>query len=193
MQLSNISKSFGDRHVLEDLNINIEKGKKYAVMGPSGCGKTTLLRIMLGLEKPDLGTVKGRYEKMAAVFQEDRLCEDFNAVKNVWITADNRHFTTDDAVRHLHEVGLEADRDLTKPVKDLSGGMRRRVAIVRAVLSGADCLILDEPFTGMDELTYKSVISYIREYTTDKTMVLVTHREEDADRLGAEIISLHGE
>jgi NitT/TauT family transport system ATP-binding protein len=173
-------------------------------MGKSGCGKTTLLRIIMGLEKPDAGTIKFNYVDMStgitdkaddepiktiigAVFQEDRLCEAFDAVKNAWITADRKKYTTADVRQHLLDVGLTED-DIHKPVKELSGGMKRRTAIVRAILANSELLIMDEPFTGIDDKTYESVIEYIKRNTQDKTVLLVTHRREDAKQLNADVI-----
>lgn len=190
MKITNISKCFGERQVLMGISLDIEAGKRYALMGQSGCGKTTLLRIIMGLEKPDSGTVSKYGGKLAAVFQEDRLCEDFDAVKNVYLTQDTGVFSKEDTIRHLMQVGLDRDSDCNKPVRKLSGGMRRRVAVVRAVLSGADFIVMDEPFSGMDDETCRKVISYICEYTKDKTLLVVTHQREDAIQLGAQIISL---
>ena len=152
MELKNVCKSFGENDVLRDVSLVIPKGSRVLISAPSGRGKTTLLRIMMGLEKPDSGEIINRPRSQAAVFQEDRLPDAFTPVNCVKMTA--AHGVTKNIIReHLRSVGLEGHCD--KPVSQLSGGMRRRVATVRAVLSGAETVYFDEPFTGLDEDTIK--------------------------------------
>ena len=154
-------------------------GLRKAQVGPSGYGKTTLLRIIAGLEKPDAGSVEGVPEQIGFVFQEDRLCEDFSAVSNVRLVT-GKNMPKEEIVRH----------SLDKPVREYSGGMKRRVAIVRAVCYPAELLILDEPFKGLDEKLRMEVISYIRKYAKGKTVLCVTHEPEDAERLGGKNIEM---
>ena len=127
IRISGLQKSYGEHRVLDDFHAVIPWGKTTCIMGPSGCGKTTLLRILMGLEKADGGSVEGIPEKKSAVFQEDRLCEDYSAVKNVELVTGDREC----AKRALREL-LEEEA-LYKPCRELSGGMKRRVALVRAV------------------------------------------------------------
>lgn len=182
MELKNICKAFGTNEVLRDISIIIPKGSRVLISAPSGRGKTTLLRIMMGLEKPDSGEVKNRPQRQAAVFQEDRLPEEFTPVNCVRMTA--AHGVTKDMIHaHLAAVGLEGHCD--KPVSQLSGGMRRRVAIVRAVMSGADTVYFDEPFTGLDDATKKLVIEYILNNCEGRTLVFVSHCPDDAKLLNA--------
>ena len=134
MELKSICKSFGENEVLRDISMIIPKGGRVLITAPSGRGKTTLLRIMMGLEAPDSGEIKNRPRRQAAVFQEDRLPEEFTPVNCVKMTC--AHGVTKELIReNLAAVGLEGHCD--KPVSQLSGGMRRRAAIVRAVMSGA--------------------------------------------------------
>ncbi len=187
MELGNICKSFGGNEVLRDISIDIPTGGRLLITAPSGRGKTTLLRIMMGLEKPDSGEVKDRPRSQAAVFQEDRLPEEFTAVNCVKMTAG--HGVTKDEIRtHLACVGLEGH--CNKPVSQLSGGMRRRVAIVRAMLSRADTVYFDEPFTGLDEDTKKRVIEYISDNCADRTLIFVSHCPDDAILLNAKLLRL---
>ncbi len=177
IDLENICKSYGDLAVLKDFNLEIEEDHSYVVTGPSGCGKTTLLRILLSLEEPDSGKVhfmgdyKYPYLNAGVVFQENRLCEDFTPVQNVVMV--NRKNSAKVAREELLKL-LPADC-LDKPVSQLSGGMKRRVAIVRACCIPSDMLILDEPFTGLDEENRLKVIDYIREKQGRNPLLITAH------------------
>ena len=185
--LHGICKSYDGRPVLNNISLRFPAGSVSCILGPSGCGKTTLLRIMAGLERQDAGSIEGIPEQISFVFQEDRLCEEFTAVANVRLTLGKEASRTE-IVRHLTAIGL--GDDLKKPVRDYSGGMKRRVAIVRAVCHPAELLFLDEPFKGLDEKLHREVIRYIREYSTGRTVICVTHEPGDAEQLGARIIEM---
>lgn len=174
MTVLNLCKSYGDKAVLTDFSICFQKGEISAVMGPSGCGKTTLFRILLGIEKADSGEVRGG--KAVAVFQEDRLSEPLSSVRNVCLG--NPKATREEAKTLLAALGL-AD-DMEKPVKELSGGMRRRVSIARALIADADTVLLDEPFSALDEDTKTSVMAFTRQALKGKTVVLITHDLDEA-------------
>ena len=182
MELINVSKAFGENKVLCDISMVIPKGSRVLITAPSGRGKTTLLRIMMGLETPDSGEVKNRPHRQAAVFQEDRLPDEFTPVNCVKMTC--AHGVTKALIReNLAAVGLDGHCD--KPVSQLSGGMRRRVAIVRAVMSGAETVYFDEPFTGLDNATKRLVIEYILNNCEGRTLVFVSHCPDDAQLLNA--------
>ena len=181
LKIREISKSFDGRKVLRNVNAIFPAGSITCLLGPSGYGKTTLLRIVAGLEKPDTGSVEGVPEEIGFVFQEDRLCEDFSAISNVRLVT-GRSMPKEEIIRHLTEIGLGDSLD--RPVHEYSGGMKRRVAIVRAVCYPAQLLILDEPFKGLDEKLRLEVIDYIRKYTGGKTVICVTHDPDDAERFG---------
>ena len=177
IEISNVSKAFDGKQVLEDFNLNIEDEHSYIITGASGCGKTTLLRLILGLDKPDSGTIKllGDYKypyiNAGTVFQEDRLCPDFDAVTNVAMVS--RKVFKETAREEL--MRLLPEELLSKPVRDLSGGERRRVAIVRACAIPSDVLIMDEPFTGLDEESRFKAIEYIRDKQGSGSLVITTH------------------
>ena len=187
MELSHISKTYGTKPVLRDLTLSFPQGSRWAVMAPSGTGKTTLLRILLGLESPDSGTVSGVPRNTAAVFQEDRLCRNLTVRGNLRMVLGNR-YREQDAALLLARLGLENCLDL--PAGQLSGGMARRVALARALLTKPALLVLDEPFTGLDEAARLRCAEVIRALPDTATILLVTHREEDAAFLGAEILRL---
>ncbi len=177
IEVKDVCKSFDGKEILKDFNLNIESEHSYIITGPSGCGKTTLLRLVLGLDKPDSGSVKllGDYKypfiNSGTVFQEDRLCEDFDAVTNVTMVSRKvyKETVTQDLLRLLPSEAIH------KPVKELSGGQRRRVAIVRACAIPSDVLIMDEPFTGLDDEARRVAIDYIREKQGSGPLVLTTH------------------
>ncbi len=177
IEIKDVSKSFNGQKVLDNFNLNIESEHSYILTGPSGCGKTTLLRLILGLEEPDNGTVKllGDYKypfiNSGVVFQEDRLCEDYDAVTNVTMVSKKVFRQT--VIEELKKL-LPEDA-LFKPVKELSGGQRRRVAIVRACAIPSDVLIMDEPFTGLDDESRNAAIAYIRDKQGTGPLVITTH------------------
>lgn len=189
VRIKNISKTYGEKQVLSKLSKEFLAGETTVIMGASGCGKTTLLRILLGLEMPDNGEVIGMPEKVSVLFQEDRLCEDGSAYENIALVLERRKTRVQkDAQRRKIEqeaaqVGITAD-DLKQNVMKLSGGMRRRIALLRALLYDADCVILDEPFKGLDATTKQIVMQYVKEKTAGKTTFLVTHDAAEADFFG---------
>ncbi len=189
--LHDISKSFGSLSVLDHVSAELESGHVYCLMGPSGSGKTTLFRIIMGLESPDDGYISGidPDTRIAAVFQEDRLCEEFTPVENVMMVTGKAY--TRDKIRKELAVILP-EESLDRPVDTLSGGMKRRTAICRALLAPSDLILMDEPFTGLDEDTRLNVSGYIREKSAGKLLLFSTHHEEDTEALGAVRIDLVG-
>jgi NitT/TauT family transport system ATP-binding protein len=183
IEIKDVSKSYDGHQVLKDFNLNIESEHSYIITGPSGCGKTTLLRLILGLEKPDSGTVKllGDYKypfiNSGMVFQEDRLCEEENAVTNV--TMVSKKVFKETVIEELKK--LLPEEVIFKPVKELSGGQKRRVAIVRACAVPSDILILDEPFTGLDDEARRTAIAYIRDKQGSGPLVITSHDTKDLE------------
>lgn len=195
IRIKNISKTYGEKQVLSQLSKEFPAGETTVIMGASGCGKTTLLRILLGLEMPDSGEVTGMPERVAVLFQEDRLCEDVSAYENIALVLERRKTRVQkDAQRRKIEqeaaqVSITAE-DLTQNVMELSGGMRRRIALLRALLYDADCVILDEPFKGLDAATKEIVMQYVKEKVAGRTTFLVTHEQAEADFFGGNIWKL---
>ncbi len=182
--LQNVNKSYENNLVLENFSLTLAPRTVCALMGASGIGKTTLLRLVSGLERADSGEVSA--PPCSFVFQEDRLSPDLSAVGNARLGS--KSATAESAAGMLSLLGL--DGHLDKPVRELSGGMRRRVAIARALLSDAPLLLLDEPFKGLDEETKQSVIRVVKKYTEGKTVLLVTHDGEEAKMLSARVLTL---
>lgn len=188
IEVKNLSKTFGDKKVLNNINITFGESKLTCIMGQSGCGKTTLLNVIMGLIRADKGEIKGVGNKgFAAVFQEERLCEGFTAVANIKLVC-GRDKSLKNIEEHLREVWLEDVGD--KPVSQLSGGMRRRVAIVRAVIAESDIIIMDEPFKGLDEKIKIQVMEYVKKYTSEKTVIITTHNSYEVKMLKATLIEM---
>lgn len=200
--LTELYKAYGGKELLNGFSLTLRGTSRYVLTGASGRGKTTLLRILTGLEAPDSGTVcytrcaedgsscevltSPKDIRFSAVFQEDRLCEDFSAVQNVRLCTKQSKEAVTAALRELLP-----DADLKQTVRHLSGGQRRRVALVRALLADdAEVLVLDEPFTGLDAKTKQSAIRCIEKYLAGRLLILVTHDAEDANALSAETVAL---
>jgi len=181
--LYNVTKRFEEKTVLDKFSLRVASGETVVLMGASGCGKSTAGKLLLGLLSTDEGEVK-RPKYVGAVFQEDRLCKEFDAVTNIaMVTGDRKG-----AEEALAAVGLS---DLgAKPVAALSGGMKRRVAIVRALLSDSDLLVLDEPFTGLDSKSKQQVMTYVKEKLQGRSALLITHNEAEAGYLAERMVRL---
>lgn len=184
--LTKVTAAYEDKTVLQNFSAVFQKGQIYVVMGPSGCGKTTLLRLLLGLHLPAEGKIDGAGKlRCGTVFQEDRLCEVLSARQNVALVCRDANRVK----KYLGELGLP-DAEQEKPVRELSGGQRRRVALARAVLFESDFLILDEPFKGLDEENRQIAMRYVLLHRGDRGLVLVTHDPAEADFFGGTRIGL---
>lgn len=184
-----LAKSFDDQLVFSHLNMHIEEGERICLMAPSGSGKTTLLRILLGLESYDSGTlINPHTSSMAVVFQEDRLCDALSAVDNVALVC-----KPGVSRRSLRAMLCEVlpNEVLDKQVAYLSGGQRRRVALVRAFACDAHLLVLDEPFSGLDSETRSEVAQFMLRHQNNATLLVSTHGEHDHVSLHARVIRLN--
>lgn len=191
-EFKNITKKYGDNTVLDNFSLKLQKNSPTVIMGESGCGKTTLLRIAAGLEKADSGEFISNGESIAVMFQESRLLPWRNALDNVCAVLKKEHIFL--AEKYLSLVGLDVEIDGKKFPSELSGGMKQRVAFARflsyAEATNASILLLDEPFSALDDATAEKMASLLVEAAQDKYLLAVTHDEADATRLGAKIIYL---
>lgn len=191
--LHSVSKSYGSHKVLTDFSMDFSSGTFYCLMAPSGSGKTTLFRLLLGLEQADSGTIcfhspsDTAVLRISAVFQEDRLLENFTALENLRFAIGNT-YSKETLTAYL--LRLLPEDALKKPVREFSGGMKRRTAILRAILSPADIILMDEPFTGLDADTKQAAIDMIKECCAGKLLIAATHAAEDAALLNAAMIHL---
>lgn len=189
LTLENLQKSYGPLTVLKRCSFSFADGRIYCLMAPSGSGKTTLFRILMGLEQADGGAVRSDLPspRFSAVFQEDRLCETFSPVENLRLVL-GKSVSREDIRRELSL--LLPEESLSRPVSTLSGGMKRRTAVCRAMIAPSDAVILDEPFTGLDDETRRQVIAYIKSRQRGRLLIVSTHQEEDVALLGGELVRM---
>ena len=191
-RLEGIAKKFGQLQVLRDLSLEFPTNKITAVLGPSGCGKTTTLKILAGLLQPDRGIVKST-EKLSFLFQEPRLLTWLNIRQNLALVLEDRLPATvvDSQIEaYLKAVGL-AKYHRFYPGQ-LSGGMKQRAAMARALSYPADLLLMDEPFKSLDLKTRYQLVSDFLALWRQKsnTVVIVTHDVQEAVWLGDQILVL---
>lgn len=158
-----------------------------ALMGASGIGKTTLLRVIAGLITPNEGEIENTFSRVSVKFQEPRLFDWLTVKENVTAVLETET-AEKTAWKWLCAVGLEADAD--KYPRELSGGMAQRVALARALAFDGDLLLLDEPFSAVDEATKAPLLALIRDYAKTHAVILVTHNKEEAELLEAKIVTL---
>ncbi len=186
LKLTNISKSFGDKKVLEDFSYDFGEKGVVCISGASGCGKTTLLRIISGLEKSDKGDIL-LSGTVSFMFQEDRLLNWLSALENIeCVIPRKKSERRAKALSLLELVGLKGNEN--EQINNLSGGMKRRVAFARAIALEPDILLLDEAFTGLDELNRKKLSSLVSEYAKEHLVIMVTHDSEDIKNLADRIV-----
>jgi NitT/TauT family transport system ATP-binding protein len=175
---------------LKNIGFNVKSGETVVLCGQSGCGKTTLLNIISGIEIPTSGKVKLKTEKIAYVFQDDRLIPWKNVIQNILFVM--RVPDISKARRILKIVGIEKF-EKTKPSK-LSGGMKKRLNFARALASEPELILMDEPFSSVDLKTKFSLIEFLKELLKNeiKSALIVTHDPEEAAILGDKIIIIGG-
>ena len=188
LEVKNISKSFDDTVVLNDFSYKFGRGV-HVLSEPSGAGKTTLLRILCGLEVADSGTVlKSLDAKTVMMFQEDRLLENLSVMANIMLaiqlhSKEQKQSARERIKEALCEVGLEGTEN--KSVSELSGGQKRRVALLRTLFADADILLFDEPLKGLDEALKQQVIASVKPFIESKVVIWVTHTPEEVKLLGS--------
>jgi NitT/TauT family transport system ATP-binding protein len=183
IELNNVRMAYGDKLVLDDLSLSFPASGMFAVLGPSGRGKTTLLRLIAGLETPQSGSVSvPKDARIAFCFQEDRLLPFKTVLQNVLLVCPD--ITA--AKRWIERVGLAGEEN-SYPAA-LSGGMKRRAALARALAYDAPILLMDEPFRALDADMHAQMLALVREAAEGRLLILVTHDESDA--AGMQIVRL---
>ena len=169
IKVKHLNKAFGSIPVLRDLNLTVNG--PLVLMGPSGCGKTTLLRILMGLETPDSGTVQG-VENIGAVFQESRLCPQLTAVGNICLVGG---VNPAQAQAELQTLGF-TQAELALPVARLSGGQQARTALARTLSHAKPLIVLDDPFAALDRNTEEEIFRELKAMSKDRIILLISHR-----------------
>lgn len=188
LTVKHLNKSFDNKKILTDLSFSLKKGQITALMAPSGAGKTTLLRILMGLESSDSGQIRSKEPlQLSTVFQEDRLCDNLNPLSNIRLVTGNS-VSKSDILDALSALGIT--ESALRPVRELSGGERRRVALIRALLAPWNLLLLDEPFKGLDQESKTAAMEYVHTFCgNSRAVLLVTHDHFEAEYMADEILS----
>ena len=187
LTIEHLTKQFGEKTLFRDLCLTVDGPA--VLWAPSGWGKTTLLRILMGLDTPTAGRVRG-VGRAAAVFQEDRLCPQLTALQNVTLVLPGSEKQYKEQIgADFQQLGMDAAA-LALPATRLSGGQKRRTALLRALWAPSDTLLLDEPFTGMDPDTLAAAAALLRTRCGTEPVLLATHDREAIRLLGWPVIGL---
>lgn len=198
LEIRGLHKSYNSKgeslKILSDLDLSLEQGEFKCILGRSGCGKSTLLKCIAGLENYEDGTIDGNLENVGYVFQEDRLLNWRTVRDNIALSLESKGVPKAEreerVSRYLKLVGLEDEVD-TYPLH-LSGGMRQRVSIARALAIEPDTLLMDEPFSALDEINARNLREEFLEIITDldQSVLFVTHNAREAVFLGSTVAVL---
>ncbi len=206
ISVEQVSKSFGKKTVLHDVNLHIEKGQLFGLIGPSGAGKTTLVKMIVGMEKTDAGSIHVLNEKMPnlALLQEigymaqsDALYVELTGEENLKFFASLYKLSNGEAKKRIAYVAnlVNLTDDLKKRVSAYSGGMKRRLSLAIALIQDPKILILDEPTVGIDpELKISIWNEFLRlKKEEEKTIIVTTHVMDEAERCDLVAMVRHGQ
>ena len=190
INVKNLTKKYGRNIVLEDFSFEFKKGHVYALMGESGSGKTTLIKIIAGLDKKYMGEIiiDGA---VSLAFQEHRLIPSLSLIDNLLVGAFES--PSDEDVKKCKEIIRRfnfTEEEMDYYPSQLSGGMKQRVSIARALLYPHDILLLDEPAKELDERNREILYEIINEEARDKLVIMSTHSNESAEKTGAQIVKI---
>jgi len=183
--LKNITFSYGDKIKLKDFSLTVNDGEIMTIMGASGSGKTTIFKLILGLVKPQKGTVENTFQKTSVSFQEPRLFPTLTVYENLALIESD----TNKIDKILADFSLADCKD-QKP-SELSGGQKQRVNLARAILFDGDLFLFDEPFTGLDEELKTNLLQYLKEFilSNKKSAIFILHNKEEAEFLSPNIVT----
>lgn len=203
LKLENIKKSYGNTTILENINLQIEKGEIVSILGPSGCGKTTLLNMILGITDADSGTIEFDGEDMTnvpmekrgfnIVFQDYALFPNLNVYGNITYGLRNKPgISSKQEVEELIDL-LGLREHLSKKIEQLSGGQKQRVALARTMVMKPRILLLDEPLSALDGVIKESIKDRIKKIAKEYelTTIIVTHDPEEALTLSDKVLILN--
>lgn len=202
IEVKNLTKSFKDKKVLDDVSFKVEDGEILAVVGLSGAGKSTVLKLICGLTKPDSGEIIVSEGDIAMVFQYSALFDSLNVYENIaFVLKERKEFKkkyTEDEIKeivakNLKTVGLEGIEN--KMPHELSGGMQKRVSFARAIVTNPATILYDEPTAGLDPVSSTIIEDYIVRLRDElnATSIIVTHQLSTIKRCADKVIMLYNE
>ena len=195
IEVKNVSKSFDNLLVLDDVSLSVQQGENVVVVGPSGVGKSTLLRIIAGLETADKGNVKVKTDKMSMVFQGSALLNSYTVGENIGLALNSHKITKPEKEKKILEnlrlVGLEKYIDYFPD--QLSGGQRKRVGFARAIASQPEIILYDEPTTGLDPILSTLIEDYMNKLSKEfsAASIIVTHQLSTIKRTAQRVLLLY--
>ena len=185
MEINNLTKLFGNKIIFDNFSAHIPDNKVTFIMGESGSGKTTLLRIIAGLVNDFRGGIKGLEGKISFVFQESRLFPALNVIENIELVERGSKLSAEEILSIL-----ELKNDIFSYPDELSGGMKMRISLARALYHNGDIFIMDEPFSALDDDLKNRILPKIFHLLKDKTVIIVTHNYDEAVKYGDNIIKI---
>ena len=191
LELRNVSFSYENKAVLSNFSLELADGEILALMGPSGCGKTTVLRLVAGLERPHGGVIVSTTPKISCAFQEPRLLPWLTVEENLLAVLEGADRSRTRITEMLARVGLDGAEKLYP--HELSGGMKSRVSLARALLYGGDLYLFDEPFAALDETLRQDLCTVLHDHIkkSGASAILVTHRDADAEQLADRVLYMN--
>lgn len=187
MKIINLSKSFATKNVFNNFSCEFLDNKVNFIVGESGCGKTTLLRLIAGLDTDFRGTIESNHKKISVVFQEPRLIPYINVLENVNIVNQD---SSEEHAKELLKI-FELENELYAMPNTLSGGMKMRVAIARALNHDGDLILMDEPFSALDEELKARILPNIFKKLSNKTVIIISHNDNESQQYADRIINLN--
>lgn len=188
MKINNLYKAFEEKIIFNDFSIEIPDGKITFIIGESGCGKTTLLRILAGLDSSFSGQIDSSSSRISCVFQEPRLFPAISVLQNIELVEKGNSLSTNEILKLV-----ELDTEENQYPDSLSGGMKMRLSLARALYYNGDMFLMDEPFSALDENMKARIIPKVLSLLKGKTVIIVSHDMEDVNSYADNIINLSKE
>lgn len=188
IKIQNLRKYYNHKKILSDLTFDVDDNQIVALVGPSGCGKTTLLNILSGLDSEYTGYVHNYFQKVGYVFQEDRILPWMTVFENIKIVREEG--SNEEVQQFIDMAGLSGYENYYP--EELSGGMKQRCAIARALYFGSDFLLMDEPFKSLDYILKQQMLSDLKKIQEQQrtSILMVTHDIEEAIFIADKILVL---
>ena len=186
MKITNLSKKFASKVIFDNDTFEFPDGKVTYLIGESGIGKTTLLRIIAGLDKEFSGEITSISNKISYVFQEPRLFPNLNVEENISLVAEDSCYS----VKEILSL-MELENEQNSLPSSLSGGMKMRIALARAIYNDGDIFLMDEPFSALDDELKARLLPKVFDYLKGKTIIIVSHNLDEANKFADKIINFN--